>query len=306
METILLWIVTKIGETAFGKLVGNQLEKRFPKIFKSKTKEIVKTYESRIKRKNEEIRRLERKSIKQQQKHQSEEGRLIGSLKRRSVATEKLLEHYHKPLYAILISYASQSENIDGKNKKFSFIKEELSQYNAKYLGGTDTLIPPASVPPHLNTQEDLRRWFENKVLKGRYCKIKFLVLFDLRKSAFWGTYLPYTQKKPYHFSIGDVLRVEDVFTNEQIDRLAISEIIKSGDIAWLASVAVSEQELGVILKNQKAIEKTLGNPPLRVLANEKIKGKLIKTLDKFIQNTDEVANAIIEEAQFWHDKIKE
>lgn len=300
-----LWILEKVGDTAFGKVVANALEERFPKLFKSKTKELVELYESRIEEKNVEIRRIEQDRRREQRQRQAEEGRLVGSLKRRSIATEKLLEQYHKPVYAILLSYASQHADVNGRIRSVSFLKDELSRFNAKYLGGTDTLIPPASVPRNLKTQEDLKHWFETEVLKGRYCKVKFMALVDIRRTAFWGTYLHYTQKEPKHHSIGEVLSMGDVFTDEQIDKLAISEIIRSGDIAWLASAVVAGQELEQILRNQKAIEAELKNPSLRILANSDIKDSLVQALAKFIQNSDSVADAIIDEAKFWNDKLK-
>lgn len=306
MNAIIMWILSKIGDTAFGELVKKVLEKRFPKLFKDKTKEIVDIYEHRIEEKNTEIVRLEKERLEQQQQHQQEEGRLMSSLKRRSIAVDKLLEQYHKPLNAIIISYATQREQVSGKNRQSHFLKNELARYNSKYLGGTDVLIPPASVPAGLKTQEDLKRWFEIDILKNRYCKIKFLVLFDLKRSAFWGTYLPYIQKKPMHFSLGDKLSIEDIFTNEQINKLAISEIITSGDIAWLASSVVSEIELEVILRNQKSIETEIGNPSLRVLSNIAIKNKLASVLSKYnIQDSDSIAQSIVDEAKFWHNKIK-
>lgn len=40
MEAIFGWIIKKIGETAFGKMIGDALEEKFPKLFKSKTKEL--------------------------------------------------------------------------------------------------------------------------------------------------------------------------------------------------------------------------------------------------------------------------
>ncbi len=40
METIFGWIIKKIGETAFGKMIGDALEDKFPKLFKSKTTEL--------------------------------------------------------------------------------------------------------------------------------------------------------------------------------------------------------------------------------------------------------------------------
>lgn len=305
MWSFFLWVIQKVGETAFGKVITDALEEKFPNIFKNKTKEIVELYENRIEEKNAEIKRIERARQREQRQRQTEEGRLVGSLKRRSIATEKLLEQYHKPVYAILFSYASQHADVNGRIRSVSFLRDELSRFNAKYLGGTDTLIPPASVPRDLKTQDDLKRWFETEVLKGRYCKVKFLALVDIRRTAFWGTYLHYTQKEPRHHSIGEVLSMEDVFTDEQIDKLAISEIIRSGDVAWLASAVVAGQELEQILRNQKTIESELSNPSLRALADNDVKDSLVEALSKFIQNPDSVADAIIDEAKFWNEKLK-
>lgn len=305
-ESILTWLFIKIADTAVGKLIANALEKQFPNLFKSKTKDIVRLYERRIEQNNKEIRSLERSRDKQQKKFSAEKNRMVGSLKRRSIATEKLIGQYHKPLNAILISYSSQYEDANGHTRKTHFIKDELARFNSKYLGGSDALIPPAAVPKSLKTQQDLRKWFEKEILKGRYCKIKFLVMFDLKKSAFWGVYLPYVQKNPMNYTIGEVLKVEDVFTGKEIDRLAISEIIDSGDIAWLASTILSEKELEIILKNQKNIERSLGNPSLRILSDESIAPRLKKVLSKYLKKTDEVTKAIIDEAKFWKEKLNE
>ncbi len=305
MMTVFTWLLAKFAETAFGGVIMEGLEHYFPDLFKGKTKELVDVYEKRIREKNKKIRELEKAKTKEQQRHDEEESRLIDSLKRRSIATDKLIEQYHKPLNAILISYATQREDVGGRNKESHFLKEELEKYNSKYLGGTDVLIPPAHVPSGIKSQGDLKKWFEEDILKGRYCKIKFMILFDIKKSAFWGTYLPYIQKKPMHHSVGEVLSVGDVFTEEQINKLALSEIIKSGDIAWLASSVISEAEIEIILRNQKKIEQEIGNPSLRVVADGDIKVKLSSALSKFIQSADSVADAIIDEAKFWNEKIK-
>ena len=91
------------------------------------------------------------------------------------------------PLNAILISYSSQKEvTSGGKLRESHFIRSELERYNVKYLGGSDSLIPPSKVPRHIKNGNDLRNWFNSEILKGRYCKLKFLVLLDLRKKTFW------------------------------------------------------------------------------------------------------------------------
>lgn len=306
MWQIFAWIISQVGETAFGKLILNALEKQFPKLFRNKTKEIVGIYESRINEKNQEIQRLHEERQALQQQHTVEQNRISHSLKRRSISVEKLIEKYHKPLNAALISYATQREDLGGgRIRESHFIKDELARYNAKYLGGTESLIPPISLPSHIKSQKDLEGWFSTEILKGRYCKLKYIIIFDIRNGAYWGTFLPFAQKKPIHRSIGEVLRPEDIFTDEQINTIAISDVINSGDIAWLASTVVAGDELQLILQNQKLLEERLQYPPLRLLADEKMKGPLADALAGVISSPAEVANAIVEEAIFWYARIK-
>ena len=268
---------------------------------KKENEELIQLRNERI-RLNQKIDQLEgEKETKEQEKR-----KFIDSLKRRGISADKLIERYDKPLMAILISYASQGEiNDKGKNIKSSFLRAELERFNSKYLGGTDALIPPAKVPAWIKDQNDLKKWFEEEILKNRYCKIKFLTLIDLKKKTMWGKYLPYEQKKPKHFSIGEVLDIDDIFTEEQINKISISQIIRDGDIGWLASSILPEKELDNLLKNQKNIEKELGNLSLRELADDTKIAKIEELLKPLISNPQEVAKAIVEEAKFWEQKLR-
>lgn len=301
MEALLL----KIVDIILNKIVGKKLEDLFPRLFPNKNKELIELFERRLKNKDENIEKEKKKLETYKSKKETERIHIVDSLKRRSIAIEKLIEKYDKPLNAILISYAAQKE--EKKKNSFQtchFIKEELSKYNAKYLGGTDSLIPPAKVPGWIKNEKDLSRWFKRSILKGRYCKLKFLILFDLKKKSFWGTFLPYTQKKPLHFSIGDKLSAKDLFTEEQIGTIALSDIINQGDIAWLASIVVSGEELEKIIMNQSSIEKELKYPTLRELAEGNVLSNLLKVLSKYIKQPETVAKKIIGEARFWHKKL--
>ena len=152
-----------------------------------------------------------------------------------------------------------------------------------------------------------MEKWFHEEILKGRFCKLKFLTFIDLRNGSFWGTFLPYTQKKPMHFSIGEMLKPEDIFTDEQIRAIAIDDVIQEGDVAWLASTAISGEELQAILRNRKTIEERLGKPSLRLLATgaETIQDRLVKALTGIIENPESVADAVLEEARFWYERMK-
>ena len=159
---------------------------------------------------------------------------------------------------------------------------------------------------PWIKNNNDLQKWFEQEILKGRYCKLKFLILFDLRKKAFWFNYVPYKQKKPWNFTVGEVLSIEDLFTEAQISKIALSDIVRSGDIAWLASDILSPDELEIIHKNQSLIEGELGNPSLRLLSNDSIVSTLSTVLARHgISNPDEVAKVIVGEAKFWHSRLR-
>lgn len=268
-----------------------------------KTEEIINTYERRIEEKEKSIEKLTR----EQKKREKEKHRIIQSLKRSGLSTDKLVERYDNPINAILISYVTQVEQTGtGYYKPCKFVQEELKRFNAKSLGGADFLIPPTKVPTWIKNRDDLESWFENEILKGRYCKLRYLILFDLRKKSFWRSYVPYVQVKPWNYTIGEVLNVEDIFTEEQSIRIALDNIIREGDIVWLASRLLSGSELDKLHKNQPFIENKLGKPSLRELADADILNRLSPILaDIGISNPDDVSKAIVDEAKFWHSRLK-
>ena len=268
-----------------------------------KTDQIVEALEGRLADKDKSIERLR----KDQKRRTKERHRMIQALTRSGLSTDRLIDRYDKPLNAILISYATQVEPTQkGFYRKCKFIRDELMTYNAKGLGGSDFLIPPTKVPNWIKNNEDLQTWFEQDILKGRYCKLKLLILFDLRKKAFWHNYVPYEQKNPWNFTIGEILSIEDLFTEAQISKIALSDIVRSGDIAWLTSDILSPIELEIIHKNQPLIEGELGNPSLRLLSNDSMVSMLSTVLARYgISNPDEVARVIVGEAQFWHSRLR-
>ena len=300
-NTIIIIIVGAIVSGIIGWIITKVLNRFFLKA--RKNKEIINTYEKRLEEKEKSIEKLTR----EQKKREKEKHRIIQSLKRSGLSTRKLVERYNRPLNTILISYMTQVEPTGtGYYKKCQFVKAELEKYDAKYLGGGVSLIPPTKVPRRIRNGGDLKLWFEQEILKGRYCKLKFLILFDLGKEAFWHSYVPYEQRNPFHFTLGEVLGIEDLFTEEQINRIALGDIIRDGDIAWLASRLLSGTELEIIHSNQTLIENKLGKPSLREFADDNIVSKLSVALTEIgINNPDEVSKAIVNEAKFWHSRLK-
>jgi hypothetical protein len=286
-----------------GWITGNILNKIFRR---------EKNNEEIIKLRSELLRQLEEKDrqiikLNDEQKDViKEKQRIIDSIKRSGLSTEKLIDRYGKGLNAILISCYNQKalgDTIYGTPDKF--LLKELERYNGKHLGSGVYLVPPAYVPRHIKNRNDLEQWFETEILKRRYCILKFLIIFDLGKKAYWNNNLPYEQTHKISHTLGEVLDVEDLFTEEQIKTTTIDNIIKNGDVGWLAYNYLSESEFQVIHNNQSAIEKALGNPSLNLLANESMKDRLSSVLSSYsIDNSPDIAEAIINEAKFWQSKL--
>lgn len=286
-----------------GWITSNILDK----IFKRE-----KTNEEILKLRTELIQQLEEKDkqiIKLSDARKGElkeRQRIIDSIKRSGLSTEKLIDRYGKGLSAILISCYNQKirdETIYGSPEKFLY--KELERFNGKHLGGGVYLIPPASVPKHIHNRNDLEHWFNAEILKERYCILKFLILLDLGQKAYWKNYLPYKQVHERNFTLGDVLNIDDLFTEEQMRTTTIDNIIRSGDIGWLAYNYLTEPEFQVIRNNQYAIENSLGNPSLRGFADVGMVDKISSVLNDYaISNSLDIAKAIVSEAKFWHSRL--
>ena len=215
-----------------------------------KNKSLVDYLNKRVEKLEKDKSGISKSRVKDKEKFEKEKSKIIDSLKRQGVSTDKLIREYESPLNAILISYASQHvPTKNGGNKAFAFLREELRHFDAVYLGGTDILIPPNRVPAKIKRKEDLETWFEKEILKGRYCKIKFMALIDLKSKVFWKTYLPYSQKDPRHFTIGEQLTVDQIFTEDQIKKIALGDIIKKGDLLWLSSTFMTASQQKILQK---------------------------------------------------------
>ncbi len=285
-------------------IVGRVLDRLFPN--RNSNEKLIEELNKRVTSLQDDKEKLTKDSQKDKETRETEKRKILDSLKRRGLSVDKLIQKYDEPLLAILISYASQKEKQkSGYYKDSHFLRSELEKYNSKYLGGTDVLIPPVNVPHWIKNNVDLRKWFEKEILKGRFCKIKYLALIDLKKDAYWETYLPYEQKKPMHFTIGEVLGIKDVFSEAEINKISLSQIIRDGDIGWLASTTITGDELDLILKNQTMIEHELMNPSLRILSGDDMVPKLSAVLKPFIQKPDKVAKEIVQEAKFWEAKLR-
>jgi len=263
---------------------------------KKTTKEVLELNNRRLIELLEEREKLEEEN----KKRELEESSIFQSLRRSGLSIEKLIAEYDKPINAILISTFNQRTpdgTIYGRGGEDErFLSEELAKYEGKSLGSGVHLIPPKKVPKWIHNGNDLKEWFEKEILKDRYCILKFLVLFDIRRKAYWMNYLRYQQRRKNAYTIGEILTPEDIFSEEWITQTTtVAKIISNGDIGWLAHKHVGEDDLAIIRLNQLSIENKLGNPTLREFVHGNYENKLKTTLEEFnIHNSEEIAKSII------------
>lgn len=240
---------------------------------------------------------------------ENEKQRLMQSLKRSGISTQRLIQKYDKPLKAILISYMTQKVNgPNGHVIKEKYAQREFLAQGAVSLGGSELIIPPTKFPKSVKTREDMQKWFEQKILKGRYLKLKFMAIVDLREKLYWSNNVPEEpeSRRAWHHTIGEALNIDELFSEENIKRIALSDIVKDGDIVWLASSGVSSVELHWLQHNQIRIENVLGNPNLRKLAKGDLKNSIVELLQESFNEDDAAAisNTIITEAKYWQEKL--
>jgi len=294
---IISWITSNILDKIFRK-------NRTKEVLEQNNKRLIELLEAR----DELISTLE----KERKKGELERSTIFDSIRKSGLSTEKLIEKYNKPINAILIcTYFQKVPDETPYGKDYKFIFEELQRYNGKSLGGGIYVIPPQNMPEKINNRNDLNEWFDNEILKGRYCKLKFLILFDLRKNAYWMNNLPYQPTdNPFHRThrnIGEVLPLEDIFNEDQIAQTTtIAKIVSHGDIGWLAHKYISEVDLAKLRVKQLSIENSLGNPTLKELVHGDYQSKIENALETInIDNPSEVAKSIIREAKYWYKRIK-
>ena len=296
----------------FGPIYSWITSKFINKLFRKKTaKEVLELNDGRLiellEKRDATISKLEIES----RKRELEKSSIFQSIRRSGLSIEKLIAEYDKPINAILISTYNQRTpdgTIYGRGGEDErFLRKELAKYKGESLGAGVYIVPPKNVPKWIRNRNDLKEWFEKKILKDNYCILKFLVLFDIRQKAYWMNYLHYQQRRKNAYTIGEILAPEDIFSEEWIAQTTtVAKIISNGDIGWLAHKHVSEDDLAILRLNQLAIENKIGKPPLRELVEGNYQGKLKTVLEEYgIHNSEEVAKSIISEAKFWNRKIK-
>lgn len=271
--------------------------------------------------KEKEIEEKEKRIEKKEERISEIEGRLSDferitrSLKNESVARQRLINRYWKPLHAVIICFANQK---DADGETLHFVKKQLEEnHTIHHLAGTTYIIPPASIPEKLKekqySRENLKEWIEEDIYSdypGAKSTISFAGVFDLRNVYSRSDHDP-DDRVSLFSTIDEELQLEEIFSDEDFSKLLASsgvnltKTIEQGDVAFFASKSVSTEELDKIHENQEKIENQLGNPNLKELA-EKDQSSISQALKPYVSDSESVAESVIEQANIWTRELYE
>lgn len=244
--------------------------------------------------------------------------RIMRSLERKGISRREIIKKYKRSLPIILISYTKQ-EAPEKESFVSSAFKEKL---NAKYLGGSDQVVPPEKVrQAGIDDRDSLEEWIEKEVyegIDGRSSIIRFAAIADLRNEVFWRDDFSYDSKAGS--TVGDALGIEGIIESEAFvelldagDKAAVEEVIREGDIGFFASRWVEESDLNSIHENQSEIEEKLGDKlgalNLRNLSSASAVDAISEVLEEYIElpeeSVREVSEGIVDEANIWQRELQ-
>jgi len=229
--------------------------------------------------------------------------RVRGSLKLHNISIEDLIKKFHKPILALL---AYKDREKFGK-KTSNQLKTELISAGFKPIAKGLYILPPIkAVNLNLENSETIGKWFDDNVasnLPKGYEYVISLVPIDIQK-VFSRRIAP---EKAWAQTFSRVLGPEEVLpSNFLLKFISVESLIKSGDIAFLASKFCSESELLKLQDFRDAIIKEIFG-----LKSEEISLRwyldlnvddLTLALQKYkFESAKKLSEGIIAEAKFWN-----
>jgi hypothetical protein len=197
-------------------------------------------------------------------------------------------------------------------SKESSFLRESFISLGMKNVQPGVWVLPPVRTPADLSTQDDVKAWLRQKVVKPVRKKVDyvfpFVALVDLKRVAADRRGI---RKMPTARTIYSVLEPEDVVAASEVYSamrqrgFSAMDVVLSGNLVLLASAFATEEEVQSIAENNEEIMTRLrrstgsASVTLEDLAN--IGPEIVAaSLEGFVQHPDDTAKRLLVEVQFW------
>lgn len=300
------WIFGKILDTIYSRFRDvyfryvkgeDPPEKRIKRI-ENRHKEEKERLLEHIDRKEERIEVVESR-LEVKRKELTVKEQLMESLERKGVSREEIIRKYREEIPLIIINYTSQEPS--------GWLKEVLNEkYDSIGMSGGGQVIPPDKVPLDIiEGRKTLDDWLDEDIYENRDDRkavIVYASFVDLRELE-WRK-----DVESRTWTIGEKIPIEDYLTDEDFYRL--NEVtdsirhIEKGDIGFLASRYVTKEELEKIHATQPLIEKELGNPDIKEIADERVQEELAEALHGLVSDPEDVTEGVIREAKIWREEF--
>ena len=280
------------------------------------------------KRNNEDIiAKLDEKEeqLNKAQEEVSQYQYLMDKLKDENFPTEKVVNNYWRSLPAVILTLTNKEtpsdfdppEDYDGEPDEFNFVKWiAQNQYNAKLISTSTYVIPPSDFPEELDQRSNrkkLQEWIDSAFYEkypDHKAHLNQVSVVDI-KNVYSRSDYDKADREWFMKTIDDELNIKDLLRGEDIstilakENLDLSEIISGGDIAFLSSGHLNQDQWMNLRQNQQSIEDNLGNPSLREIAvSDGFQSELEKELQNYINEPSELSENIVQEAQEWYEYI--
>lgn len=238
--------------------------------------------------------------------------RLDWQLKNSGITVEELIRTYPGDVKALLLFKSYEGGKKKKKKSEPAVLRERLLGLGFKSIQPTVWVLPPTSTPPDLETQDSLKLWFRQHLVKGVARSVDYVFPFiasvDLKKVVAERRGI---RKMPTARTLFGVLSQEEVvppshlYATMRSRGASVREIILRGDVPFLSSAYALEGELRAIHENEAEIERRLrhltGAPSINLEDLANLGPETVgKAFEGFVGHPKDFAQRMIVEAQYW------
>ncbi|MDG6913858.1 MAG: hypothetical protein JRN34_04235 [Nitrososphaerota archaeon] len=235
--------------------------------------------------------------------------RLDWQLKNSGLTPDEILRTYPREAKSILIFKSYEKTK---KKKESAAIRDRLIEKGFKAVQPGIWVLPPTRTPPDLDSQDALRLWFRQNIVKQVPKNVDYVFPFiasvDLKKIVSERRGI---RKMPAARTLFGTLSLEEVappahlYAAMKAKGRSVKEIILSGDIPLLSRAFAEKKELEAIQTNELEIGARLRHATgssavtLEDLANLGPES-VAKAVEGFVPHPKDFGQRLIVEAQYW------
>ena len=238
--------------------------------------------------------------------------RLDWQMKGSGITVEELIRTYPKDVKSLILFKSYERGKKKKKKSEPTVLRERLTELGFKAIQPSVWVLPPTKTPPDLESQDTLKLWVRQRLVKGIAKSVDYVFPFiasvDLKKTVSERRGI---RKMPVAATLFGVLSPEEVvppshlYATMQSRGVSVRNIILRGDVSFLSSAYAQKEEMDSVHANELEIGQRLRHATgassinLEDIAN--LGPETVgKAFDGFVGHPKDFAQRMIVEAQYW------